>query len=421
MSKSERIEKAYAIAREAYAEFGVDADQAVANLEKQRISLHCWQGDDIKGFEIRDDSVVSGNTVTGNYPGRARNIDEFRADVEKTLALVGGRHRLALHAIYLDWPSKVDRDQLEPKHFRSWMDWSRAKDVYIDMNQTYFDHPKANDGLTLTHPDPEIRKFWIDHGKAMRRIAEALGKNQDSPCVCNLWIQDGLKDIPANRLVFRQRLLEGLDATFAEKLDERHLLDSVEPKLFGIGTESFVPGSHEFYLGYALSRKKLLTYDTGHFHPTETLADKMTSYFLFNEKLMLHVSRGIRWDSDHVLNLSDDLIQLVTELVRGDFLSRTFVGLDFFDASINRIAAWTIGLRSIQKAFLLAFLEPTKRLQNAENSFDYTTRLALMEEQKSMPWSAVWDFFCRKNNVPVGEDWLSEVKKYEADVLSRRG
>ncbi|MDR0362302.1 MAG: L-rhamnose isomerase [Planctomycetota bacterium] len=420
MSKSERVEKAYAVAKEICTDAGVDADKAVAALEKIRVSLHCWQGDDIKGFEVRDADVVSGNTVTGNYPGRARNIGEFRADVEKVLSLVGGRHRLALHAIYLDWPTKIDRDKLEPEHFKSWMDWSREKDVYMDMNQTYFDHPKANDGLTLTHPDAAIRQFWIDHGKAVRRVSEALGKNQGSPCVCNLWVQDGLKDVPANRLVFRQRLIEGLDATFAEKLDERHLLDAVEPKLFGIGTESFVPGSHEFYLGYAQSRKKLMTYDTGHFHPTETLADKMTSYFLFNEKLMLHVSRGIRWDSDHVLNLSDDLVQLVTELIRGDFLPRTFVGLDFFDASINRIAAWTIGLRSIQKAFLIAFLEPTKRLQDAENAFDYTTRLALMEEAKALPWSAVWDYFCLKAGVPVGEDWLAEVKKYETDVLSKR-
>lgn len=420
MNKSERVEKNFAIAREIYADAGVDADKAVVALEKLRISLHCWQGDDIKGFEFRDAGVVAGNTVTGNYPGRARNIGEFRADVEKALSLAPGKHRLALHAIYLDHPSKVERNAIKPEHFRSWMEWGGKNDVLIDMNQTYFDHPKANDGLTLTHPDPAIRKYWIEHGQAMRRVAEAIGKAQGSPCVCNLWIQDGLKDNPANRLAFRRRLVESLDATFAEKLDPRHMLDAVEPKLFGIGTECFVPGSHEFYLGYAQSRKKLMTYDTGHFHPTETLADKMTSYFLFNEKLMLHVSRGIRWDSDHVLNLTDDIVALAAELVRGDFLDRTFVGLDFFDASINRIAAWTVGIRSIQKAFLIAFLEPALRLREAEERFDYTTRLALMEEQKALPWAAVWDYVCMKHGVPVGEAWLADVKKYEADVLLKR-
>lgn len=421
MAKSERVEKAYAIAREIYAETGVDVDAAVAKLARIRISMHCWQGDDIKGFEVRGADVVAGNTVTGNYPGRARNIDEFRADVEKVLTLVPGKHRLALHAIYLDSPKKVDRDKIEPRHFQSWIDWARANDVLIDMNQTYFDHPNANDGLTLTHPDEKIRKYWIEHGKAVRRVAAAFGKAQGSPSTCNLWVQDGLKDMPADRLAFRSRLIEGLDATFAEKFDANHLLDAVEPKLFGIGTECFVPGSHEFYLGYAQSRNVMLTYDNGHFHPTETIADKITSYFLFNARMLLHVTRGIRWDSDHVLTLGDDIVELSKELVRGDFLDRTFIGTDFFDASINRIAAWTVGVRSIQKALLLAFLEPIQRLRDAEASFDYTSRLALMEEQKSLPWQAVWDYCCLKGGVPVGEEWLAEVKRYEKDVLLKRG
>lgn len=420
MPKPERVEKAYAIAKEMYAETGVDVDRALEKLAKIRISMHCWQGDDIRGFEIRDSAVVAGNTVTGNYPGRARNIDEFRADVEKVLALVPGNHRLALHAIYLDTPKKIDRDQIAPEHFQSWMDWGKAKNILLDMNQTYFDHPKANDGLTLTHPDAGIRKFWIDHGKAARRVAAAFGASQGSPSTCNLWIQDGLKDMPADRLAFRTRLVEGLDATFAEKLDPNHVLDAVEPKLFGIGTECFIPGSHEFYLSYAQSRKVMMTYDNGHFHPTETIADKISSYFLFNAKMLLHVTRGVRWDSDHVLTLGDDVIDLAKELVRGDFLERTFIGTDFFDASINRIAAWTVGVRSAQKALLLALLEPIGRLRDAELAFDFTTRLALMEEQKSLPWAAVWDYFCLKNNTPVGEEWLADAKKYEADVLSKR-
>ncbi len=420
MAKSERIEKNYAIAKEIYAEAGVDTDKAIQELAKIRISLHCWQGDDIKGFEVRDGNVIAGNTVTGNYPGRARNIDEFRADVEKVLSLAGGNHRLALHAIYLDSKTKVDRAQIAPEHFQSWIDWAKEKNVYLDMNQTYFDHPNANDGLTLTHPDPEIRKYWVEHGRAARRVAAAFGKAQGTPSTCNLWIQDGLKDAPANRLAFRQRLVEGLDATFEEKHDPSHLADSVEPKLFGIGTESFIPGSHEFYLNYAQSRKVMITYDNGHFHPTETIADKFSSYFLFNERMLLHVTRGIRWDSDHVLTLGDDVVEIAKELVRGNFLDRTFIGTDFFDASINRIAAWTVGLRSMQKAMLLAFLEPIKRLQEAELNFDFTTRLALMEEQKSLPWSAVWDYFCHKHNAPVGEEWLKEVKQYEANVLSKR-
>ncbi len=421
MSNAKRVEQAYAIAKEVYAEAGVDADQAVEALGKIRISMHCWQGDDIAGFEVRDANVVAGNTVTGNYPGKARNIDEFRADVEKVLSLVGGNHRLALHAIYLDAPKKVARDQLLPEHFQSWMDWGKEKNIYLDMNQTYFDHPMANDGLTLTHPDAAVRKFWIDHGAAVRRVTAAFGKAQGAPSTCNLWIQDGLKDVPANRLAFRQRLVDSLDQTFAEKIDRKYLLDSVEPKLFGIGTECFVPGSHEFYLNYAQSRKVMLTYDNGHFHPTETIADKITSYFLFNEYMLLHVTRGIRWDSDHVLTFNDDVVDMMKELVRGGFLDRTFIGTDFFDASINRIAAWTVGVRSAQKALLFALLEPIKRLQDAEVSFDYTTRLALMEEEKSLPWSAVWDYFCLKADVPVGEEWLKEVKKYEADVLAKRG
>ena len=421
MAKSERIEKAYAIAKEMYAEVGIDADKALENLKAISISMHCWQGDDIRGFEIRDSSVLAGNTITGNYPGRARNIDEFRADLEKVLTFVPGSHRLALHAIYLDAPKRIDRDQIAPEHFKSWMEWSRAKGIALDMNQTYFDHPKANDGLTLTHPDPAIRKFWIDHSKAVRRISAAFGANQGSPSTCNLWIQDGLKDSPADRMSFRTRLVESLDATFAEKIDPGHMLDAVEPKLFGIGTESFVPGSHEFYLGYAQSRKVMMTYDNGHFHPTEGIADKLSSYFLFNEKLLLHVTRGIRWDSDHVLTLGDDVIEIAKELVRGGFLGRTFIGTDFFDASINRIAAWTLGVRSMQKAMLIAFLEPVKRMREAEKSLDYTSRLVFMEEQKSLPWTAVWDCFCLRNNVPVGDEWLKEAKRYEADVLFKRG
>ncbi|MDR3210730.1 MAG: L-rhamnose isomerase [Planctomycetota bacterium] len=421
MPKTEQVEKAFALAKEIYAEAGVDVEAALTELAKIRLSIHCWQGDDIRGFEIREGGVVAGNTVTGSYPGKATNIGEFRADVEKVLSLLPGHHRLALHAIYLDAKGKVDRDAIAPEHFQSWIDWGREKDVLLDMNQTYFDHPKANSGLTLTHPDPAIRQFWIEHGRATRRVAAAFGAAQKSPSTCNLWIQDGLKDNPADRLAFRQRLVESLDATFSDKFPANQLLDAVEPKLFGIGTETFVPGSHEFYLGYAQSRKIMLTYDNGHFHPTETIADKLSSYFLFNSQLLLHLTRGIRWDSDHILLLGEDVVDMARELVRGGFLSRTFFGTDFFDASVNRLAAWTIGVRSAQKALLIALLEPWQPMRDAENILDYTTRISLMEEAKALPWSAVWDHFCLRQNVPAGGDWLPEVKKYEREVLSRRG
>ncbi len=412
---------AYALAREAYAELGVDTEAVLTRLAAIPVSLHCWQGDDVGGFEKSGGEPGGGLAVTGNYPGKARSIGELRSDLDQAYALIPGKHRLNLHACYADFSSsRADRDALDVSHFQSWIDWARERGLGLDFNPTCFAHPKADDGLTLSHPDAGIRGFWIDHARACRRIGAEMGRQLGSPTVTNVWIPDGSKDLPADRKGPRERLEASLDAVFAEKLDPSHHLDAVESKLFGIGSESFVVGSHEFYLGYAVKNQTLYCLDAGHFHPTENLGDKISSVLQFVPEILLHVSRGVRWDSDHVVLLDDPTAGLMQELVRGGFLGRTHIGLDYFDASINRIGAWVIGTRNTLKALLIALLEPTDTLRGLEASGDLTGRLALMEELKSMPWGLVWDEYCRRQDVPAGQAWLDALRAYESSVLAGR-
>ena len=417
------INKAFEIARESYAELGVDVDAAIRQLEAVPVSMHCWQGDDVGGFEKAGAELSGGGILaTGNYPGRARSIAELRGDVETALRMVPGRHRLNLHASYLDHDGKfVERNQIEPRHFQSWIDWAKANRLGIDFNPTYFSHPKAADGFTLSHADPGIRNFWIEHGIACRKIGAEIGKQLGTPTVTNVWIPDGYKDVPADRTGPRERLTESLDKIFAEPIDPKIHLDAVESKLFGIGAESYTTGSAEYYLGYAVSRQKLLTLDAGHYHPTEMISEKISSVLMFCPGLLLHVSRPVRWDSDHVILLDDELRAIAREVVQsGKLRDRIHIGLDYFDASINRVAAWVIGMRNMVKALLIAFLEPSGALQKAENGKDFSQRLALFEELKSLPWGAVWDYYCEQKGVPVGRSWFDEVRRYEAQVLSRR-
>lgn len=411
----------YQQAQETYAEIGVDVEKALEIMASTPVSLHCWQGDDVGGFEGGDNQLGGGLAVTGNYPGKARTIDELREDLKKVLSLLPGRHRLNLHAIYGDFGGKfVDRDEIELSHFQSWIDWCKAQKIGMDFNPSCFSHPNADDGFTLSSSDTAIRNFWIDHCQASRRIGAAVGEQLGSACVTNVWIPDGMKDLPADRTAYRMRLRESLDTIFAEKLDRLHNIDAVESKLFGIGSESYVVGSHEFYLGYAISKGTALCLDAGHFHPTESIADKISAILLYVPELLLHVSRGVRWDSDHVVLFDDQTQAIMQELVRCDALSRTHIGLDFFDASINRIAAWVIGARAAQKSLLVALLEPAEKLRTAEQEGDFTTRLALHELTKTLPWNAVWEEFCRRSNVPGEQQWLQSVKAYEKDVLSVR-
>jgi L-rhamnose isomerase len=382
--------------------------------------MHCWQGDDVGGFESGEGLSGGGIMATGAYPGKARTASELRQDLEKTMSLIPGKHRLNLHAIYAETRGKVERNELRPEHFSIWIDWAKANGLGMDFNPTFFSHPKAAGGFTLASADNGIRKFWVEHGIACRKIGEAMGKKLGTPCVTNVWIPDGYKDIPVDRKGPRQRLEKSLDEVFAQKLSRKYLLDSVESKLFGIGSESYVVGSHEFYLGYAVKNNILLCLDMGHFHPTEVIADKISSVLNFLDEILLHVSRGVRWDSDHVVILSDELKSLAEEIVRGDYLQRVHIGLDFFDASINRVAAWVVGTRCMLKALLIALLEPTKKLRAMEQDGDYTSRLAMLEEIKTLPFGAVWDYYCAKQNVPVGQDWLKEVRQYEAKVTSLR-
>jgi L-rhamnose isomerase len=413
----------YEAAREAYGLLGVDTEAALGILARTPISVHCWQGDDVGGFESSSAGDPGGGlAVTGNYPGRARTAEELRTDLEKVFSLVPGKHRLNLHAFYLDsGGKKVDRDQIETSHFQGWIDWAKSLGLGMDFNPTCFAHPKAADGFTLAHRDPGIRAFWIEHAKRCRTIGADIGRALGSTCMVNVWIPDGYKDLPIDRIAPRKRLIESLDAIFAEQLPEKDEIDAVECKLFGIGSESYVAGSHEFYLGYAVSRQKAVCLDAGHFHPTETLADKISSVLLFVPRLLLHVSRGVRWDSDHVVILDDPTRAVMEELVRGNFLGRTSIGLDYFDASINRVAAWVIGIRATQKALLLALLEPSKQLREVEANGNLTARLALLEEAKSLPWGAVWDEFCRRHNVPAGAAWLPEAESYMQTTLRARG
>jgi L-rhamnose isomerase len=420
MAKRKTIEGAYRLAREQYGELGVDTERAMRRLGTVAVSLHCWQGDDVGGFEREGGLTGGGIQATGNYPGKARDADELRADLDKAFSLIPGRHRLNLHAIYAE-PSgrKVDRDALTWRLFSRWIDWARSRKIGLDFNPSFFSHPLAADGFTLSHPNATIRRFWVQHGIACRRIGEKFGKELGTPCVTNVWIPDGYKDVPADRLTPRLRLKQSLDELFAPPISPRHNLDAVEGKLFGIGSESYVVGSHEFYLGYAVANRKLVCLDSGHYHPTETIADKISSVLANVAELLLHVSRGVRWDSDHVVTLTDDLKAIAEEIVRNEYLDRVHLGLDFFDASINRVAAWTIGTRSMLKALLIAMLEPAA-IRKAEAKGDHTTRLALQEEVKSLPFGAVWDAYCARQGAPVGAEWLAEVKRYEAEVLSKR-
>ena len=420
MSNSALTTEAFHIAREIYAASGADVDAALELLSKIAISVHCWQGDDVAGFEGNSNKLGDGLAVTGNYPGRARNVDELRSDLELAYSLIPGKHRLNLHALYGEFSEPVDRDAIAVEHFQGWIDWSREHSIDLDFNPSFFSHPNASDGFTLSHADNGIRQFWIEHGMACRRIATAMGVAQGNACVNNFWVPDGYKDTPANRKAPRERLAASLDSIFAEELPRNQTLDAVECKLFGIGSESYVVGSHEFYMGYAVSRKKVLCLDAGHFHPTEVISDKISSVLMYVPELLLHVSRGVRWDSDHVVTYSDELQAIMQEIVRGNFLDRVHIGLDFFDASINRVAAWVIGTRNALKALLAALLEPTEKLQQLEREGDLTARLALLEEQKTMPLGAVWDCYCETSGVPVGAKWLDKVRNYESKVLLAR-
>ena len=421
MSNLNNVEKAYQAAKQRYAELGVDSDQAMDRLSKIAVSLHCWQGDDVGGFENEQGLSGGGIMATGAYPGKARTPNELRADIDKALSLIPGKHRLNLHAMYAETGGKVERNELEPKHFMAWIDWAKANGMGMDFNGTFFSHPKANSGFTLSSADESIRKFWVEHGIVCREIGAAMGAALGTPCVTNLWIPDGSKDVPADRKGPRERLKKSLDEIFAKKIGPSKLLDAVEAKLFGIGSESYVVGSHEFYLAYAIENKTLLCLDTGHFHPTEVVSDKISSVMTFLDEILLHVSRGVRWDSDHVVILSDELRAIAQEIVRGGYLERVHIGLDFFDASINRIAAWVIGTRCMLKALLIALLEPSEKLRQMELDGDYTGRLATQEELKTLPYGAVWDYHCTKMETPAGESWLDEIRAYEKNILSKRG
>lgn len=408
-------------AREAYAKLGVDVDAAMEKTAKTPVSIHCWQGDDVAGFENPDGDLTGGIQSTGNYPGKARNIDELRQDFVFATKFIPGKKKFALHAIYLDAAGKkVARNEIAPEHFKSWVEWARENNFGLDFNPTYFSHPLSSDGFTLSNDDPAIRQFWIEHGIQSRLISEYFGRELGETSMNNFWIPDGFKDTPVNRAKKRATLADSYDKIFALPIDERYSLDSVESKVFGIGAESCTIGSHEFYMGCAMKHDKLLTLDTGHFHPTEIVSDKISSVLTYLNGVMLHVSRPVRWDSDHVVILDDELKAITTEIRRGGFEDRVHIGLDFFDGSINRIACWAIGSRNMQKALLWAALEPVEMLQKFEEEGDFTSRLAYLEEIKTLPFGAVWDAYCESQNVSVGDSWIAEMKKYEKDVLLAR-
>ncbi len=413
------VHTAYALARERFAEVSVDTDAVLKTLDAVPISLHCWQGDDVRGFENPDGELTGGIQTSGSHPGRARTATQLRDDLDFALAQIPGAARLNLHAIYLETEKPVERDAIQPEHFRNWVSWAKQRGLGLDFNPTYFSHPLSADGLTLSHPSAEVRRFWIDHGLACRRVSDYFGEALGSPCVMNIWIPDGTKDHTPDRLSPRLRLIEALDAIVTPDCGAHHKL-AVEGKLFGIGAESFTVGSNDFYLAYAATRKLLLTLDAGHFHPTEDVSDKISTALCFVKELLLHVSRPVRWDSDHVVLLDDPTQAIANEIVRCDALARIHIGLDFFDASINRVAAWVIGTRNMRKALLRALLEPRARLAAAAARSDGAEVMALFEEQKSAPWPAVWDFYCATKEVPVGLGWLAKVQAYEADVLSKR-
>lgn len=417
---SDRVTQMYELAREQYAELGVDTDAALQKLAAIPISLHCWQGDDVGGFEDPERGLSGGIMATGNYPGKARTAVELRQDLDKAYSLIPGSHRLNLHAIYLETDKKVPRNEIEPKHFAGWVEWAKTNNHGLDFNPTCFSHPLADDGFTLAHPDKSVRDFWIEHCIACREIGAYFGQQLGTPTVTNIWIPDGYKDTPVDRAAPRQRLKESLDAILAKPINPAHNLDAVECKLFGLGSESYVVGSHEFYMGYAIQNQTLLCLDAGHFHPTETIADKISSTLLYVPELLLHVSRGVRWDSDHVVTLTDELQAIMQEIVRGGYLDRVHIGLDFFDASINRVAAWTIGTRNALRALLMALLEPIEQMRELEQLGDFTARLALLEELKGMPFGAVWDYYCVRQDTAVGMAWLDDIRNYEKEVIAKR-
>ncbi|MEN0660389.1 L-rhamnose isomerase [Caldifermentibacillus hisashii] len=420
MANQDQIVRNYEVAKERYAEIGVDTEEALKKLQDMKISVHCWQGDDVKGFLNPNGELTGGIMATGNYPGAARTPEELRQDLEKAYSLIPGKHKLNLHAIYLDTDEKVDLNEIEPKHFTAWVDWAKEQGLGLDFNPTFFSHPMFKDGFTLASPDKEVRDFWVEHGKRTRKIAEYFGKEIGQTSINNFWIPDGFKDNPVDTLAPRQRLMEALDEIFAEQLNEDFTQEAVESKLFGIGAEAYTVGSHEFYMGYGISRNKLVCLDAGHFHPTEVISNKLSALSLFSKGILLHVSRPVRWDSDHVVIMDDELQAIAREIVRNNLLERTNIGLDFFDATINRIAAWVIGTRNTQKALLRALLEPTAFLKQKELEGDFTTRLAYTEELKDFPFGDVWNYFCVKNNVPVGFDWFKEVQQYEKEILLNR-
>jgi L-rhamnose isomerase len=417
---TKQIEDAYTLAKERYAALGVDTDAALKRLETIPISLHCWQGDDVGGFEDPDRGLSGGIMATGNYPGKARSIAELRADLDRAYSLIPGNHRLNLHAIYLDTDQKVARNEIRPEHFAGWVDWAKRGNHGIDFNPTLFSHPLADAGFTLSSYDAGIRQFWIEHCIACREIGAYFGKELGTPSITNIWIPDGFKDTPVDRATPRRLLKESLDKVFETPIDPRYNRDAVESKLFGLGAESYTVGSHEFYLGYAVANDKILCLDAGHFHPTETISDKISAVLTFVDEILLHVSRGVRWDSDHVVTLSDDLRAITEEIVRGDYVDRVHIGLDFFDASINRVAAWTIGTRNALRGLLLGLLEPRDHLRDLERAGDYTARLTLLEELKGLPFGAVWDYHCLRQETPVGVAYLNEIRGYEENVLAKR-
>jgi L-rhamnose isomerase len=420
-SVENNIHDAYRLAKERYAALGVDTDQALRELSAIPLSLHCWQGDDVGGFERAGREIGGGLAVTGNYPGKARTAGELRADLEQTYRMIPGKHRLALHAIYGEFSGKkVDRDEVQPEHFTNWVSWAKEQKIGLDFNPTLFAHPMADSGMTLSSYDPGIRKFWVDHCIACRHIGAYMGQSLGTPCVTNIWIPDGYKDTPFDRKSPRQNLKDSLDLILSESINPNWNKDAVEGKLFGIGAESYTTGSHEFYLGYAASRGILVCLDSGHYHPTEGIADKLSSVLFFVPEVLLHVSRGVRWDSDHVVTLTDDLQSIAQEIIRGGFQERVHIGLDYFDASINRIAAWAIGARNALRALLMALLEPQGLLREMELRQDLTGRLALLEEIKSMPFGPVWDYYCQKMDVPVGTSLIDEIKSYEKNTLAHR-
>ena len=412
--------RSYEEVRERYAALGTDTEEAIRRLSDIKISMHCWQGDDVKGFLFRDRELSGGIQATGNYPGAARTPDELRADMDEAFSLIGGKHKVNLHSTYADTDEKIDLDAIEPRHYASWVQWAKERGLGLDFNPTCFSHEKAESGYTLSSADESIRSFWVEHCRRSRRVGEYFGRELGQKCVTNVWIPDGSKDVPVDRYAPRLRLKESLDEVFAEKLDPGANLDAVESKLFGIGSESYVVGSHEFYMGYAMKNNVAVCLDAGHFHPTEVISNKLSSLLLFSDEMLLHVSRPVRWDSDHVVALDDELQEIANEVIRNGLLDRIHIGLDFFDASINRVAAWVIGMRNMQKALLRALLEPTAAMKKMELDGDYTARLAYLEEMKAMPWQVVFDEFCARQNVPTGLDWLTEVRAYEKKILAER-